>query len=420
MSASAQSISPLRLLSINNFHYRRAGSDACFLDHNALFQARGWETAVFSMKHRENLPSPWQEHFVDEIEFARGYSLLAKARIAGKVLYSREGRARLERLLHGYSPDVVHVHSLYHHISPAILPVLARQRVPIVMTAHDYKLACPAYKMFDGHSICEDCRGGRLLPLIRKRCVHGSRAVSTLVALETAFHRSRRYYERYVDRIVCPSRFLLEKLVEWGWPRERLVYVPNFFDPSLWKPNFQPGRYFLYFGRLAPEKGLHTLVRASALSGCRTRIVGWGTLRRELVELAQRLGAPVEIIDHVPAAEVASLIQGARAVVVPSEWYENASLALIEGFASGKPAIASDIGGNPELVRDGENGWLFEPGNAQALAALLSGVWNEPDDNVELHGRCAHLLVSRSHSADRYYSALTSLYGTLGVRTLAG
>jgi glycosyltransferase involved in cell wall biosynthesis len=203
--------------------------------------------------------------------------------------------------------------------------------------------------------------------------------------------------------------------VEWGWPRERLVYIRNFFDVSLWKPNFHPGRYFLYFGRLAPEKGLDTLVRASALSRCPTRIVGSGPLRGELLKLADRLAAPVEVMDHVCAAELAPLIQDARAVVVPSEWFENASLALIEGFACGKPAIASDIGGNPELVRDGENGWLFEPGNVRALAALLSGVWNESDENLELHGRCAHLLVSRTQGADRYYDAMTSLYGNLGV-----
>jgi glycosyltransferase involved in cell wall biosynthesis len=240
--------------------------------------------------------------------------------------------------------------------------------------------------------------------------------VSALVALETAFHRSRRYYERYVDRIVCPSRFLLEKLVEWGWPRERLVHIPNFFDPALWKPDFRAGQYFLYAGRLAPEKGLRTLIRASALSGCPTRVVGWGTLREELIDLARQLAAPVEFIDHVPSAELAPLIRGARAVVVPSEWYENASLALLEAFASGKPAIAANVGGNPELIRPGENGWSFEPGNAEALAALMSRVWNEPDESVELVGRRAHSLVSRSHSADRYYDAMTDLYDELGVR----
>src|SRR5262245_22437616 len=299
MAASAQSMSRLRLLSINNFHYRRAGPDACFLDHDALFRARGWETAVFSMKHALNLPSPWQEHFVDEIEFDRKHTALEKAGLAGKAIYSCEGRAQLERLLQDYSPDVVHIHNLVHYISPAVFPVLARQGVPIVMTAHDYKLACPANRMFDGRAVCEDCRGNRLLPLIRKRCVRNSRAVSALVAIETAFNSWRRYYDRYVDRIICPSHFMLEKLVEWGWPRERLVYIRHFVDPSLWKPNFQPGRYFLYFGRLAPEKGLQTLVRASALSRCPTRIVGSGPLREELSRLAERLEAPVEVMDHV-------------------------------------------------------------------------------------------------------------------------
>lgn len=403
-----------RLLLANNFHYRRSGSDACFLDQDALFRARGWDTAVFSMQHSENLPSPWQRYFVNEIEFSRDYSVLDMARIAGKVLYSREARGRLRELLRQCSPDVVHLHNIYHHISPAILPVLSQLGVPIVMTAHDYKLACPAYKMHDRHSVCEDCRDGRLMPLIRKRCVKGSFAASALVAAETAFHRARGYYENYIDQVICPSRFMLEKLVEWGWRREQLAHIPNFFDASLWTASFRPGRYFIYFGRLALEKGVETLVRASALSGCPVRIVGWGPLREQLMDLAQRLAAPVEFIDRLDAAQLAPLIQQARAVIVPSAAYENASLAVLEGFASGKPAIASDIGGNPELMTHGEHGWLFEANNPEALADRMRLVWNEPDDHVELMGRRAHARVTREFNADRFYDSLTSLYSELG------
>jgi glycosyltransferase involved in cell wall biosynthesis len=186
----------MRLLSVNNFHYRRAGSDAAFLDHDALFSARGWETAAFSMHHEENLPSPWTSFFVEEVELKRTYSLMTKVRLAGKILYSSEARKQLERLLNVFEPDVVHLHSLYHHISPSILPTLHALGVPIVMTAHDYKLACPAYKMFDGQRICEDCKGGRVAPLIKKRCIHGSAAMSAFVAIESALHRSLGSYER--------------------------------------------------------------------------------------------------------------------------------------------------------------------------------------------------------------------------------
>lgn len=404
------------LLSVNNFHYRRAGSDAAFLDHDRLFRARGWQTAVFSMKHEENLASPWQAHFVQEIELARTHSAANRLRLAAKAVYSLEARRRLSGLLTRFRPDVVHVHSVYHHLSPAVLPALKRQGVPIILTAHDYKLACPAYKMFDGKQICEACRPGSVAPLIRKRCIHGSLAMSSLVAFETILHRWLGSYLDTVSSIVCPSRFLMAKLIDWGWPPERLTCIVNFFDPDIWRPRFEPGKYFLYFGRLAPEKGLATLVRAAAISRQPVKIVGWGQMLQELRSLTTLLDAPVELIDRVDAGRLAELIQQARVVVLPSEWYENASLAVLESFACGKPVIASRIGGNPELVIAGTNGWLFQAGNHEELAALMTQAADESESDLQSRGRAAHDWVHRHRGPDRYFDSMTALYRSLGAR----
>lgn len=405
-----------RLLSVNNFHYRRAGSDAAFLDHDRLFARRGWQTAVFSMAHRDNVDSPWSSHFVDEIELARDYPPMTRLRLAAKVIYSVEARDRLMRLLNRFRPDVVHVHSVYHHLSPSVLSVLRGTGVPVVLTAHDYKLACPAYKMFDGGTVCEDCRGGRILPLVRKRCIHGSLAMSSLVAVEAVVHRALGSYARSVARIVCPSRFLMTKLAEWGWPEAQLSWVPNFFDPGLWQPRFEPGGHFLYFGRLAPEKGLVTLIRAAADSGSRVSIVGWGRERDGLERLAAGARARVEFLDRVGPEALAAMIRECRAVVLPAVWYENASLAVLEAFACGKPVIASRIGGNPELVQAGVNGWLVPPGDEGALAEVLREVDAMPDAALEALGRRAHDWVHRHRGPDRYYDAMLSLYRSLGAR----
>lgn len=403
-----------RLLSINNFHYRRAGSDAAFLDHDRLFARRGWDTAVFSMAHADNLASPWSPHFVDEIELERGYAWPTRLRLATKVLWSVEARDRLRRLLDQFRPDVVHVHSVYHHLSPSVFSVLRGTGLPIVLTAHDYKLACPAYKMFDGRAVCEDCRGGSVLPLVRKRCIHGSVAMSSLVAAESVLHRALGSYRRSITRIVCPSRFLRDKLAAWGWPADRLTWLPNFFEPALWQPRFTPGDHVLYFGRLAPEKGLPTLVRAAAAARCQLTIVGWGREREPLARLAAALDAPVAFVDHLGPAALAERIRACRAVVVPAIWYENASLATLEAFACGKPVIASRIGGNPELVHPGETGWLVPPGDETALAAVLREVLATPDDTIESLGRRAYDWVHHHRGPDRYFEAMTALYRSLG------
>lgn len=402
-----------KLLSIHNYHFRHAGSDILFLAHDRLYREQGWETAVFSMRHRDNLPSPWSEYFVEEIEYGRPYTLRNKLRLAAKVLYSREARAQLGRLLIRFRPDVIHVHNVYHHISPSILPLLRALNVPVVLTAHDYKLACPAWKMYDGTTVCEECRGGRLLPLLRKRCMHGSVALSALIATETALHRYMKVYQNCIDRIVCPSRFMVEKLSEWGWPCERLVHIPNYFDTQDWRPHFEAGGYFLYFGRLSPEKGVATLLRACALTQWPVRIVGSGPSGAELRHLAEALQAPVEFVDHLPQQKLVEQVRGARAVVVPSEWYENAPLAILESFACGKPVIATRIGGNPELVCEGKNGWLCEPREPRSLADCLDRAWHMPDGELEQMGRSAHALVTRDYSSSRYYDAMTCLYDEL-------
>jgi len=409
------SLPPPHLLSINNFHYRRAGSDALFMDHDRLFQSRGWSTAVFSMRHADNEPSVWESYFVEELELTRSYSIADRLRLAGKVMYSFEARAQLQRLLARFSPDIAHVHSVYHHISPAIMPVLHAHGIPIVLTAHDYKLACPAYKMFDGRNICEECKGGRLTPLVHKRCIHGSAAISTLVAAESALHRALGSYD-YVQRIVCPSLFMRRKLIEWGWPAEKLVQVRNFCDASLWQPAFEPGDYFLYFGRLAPEKGLPTLLRAAALARVPLKIVGSGSIQLELLQLAQNLGVQAEFIPHSAAGRLSALIAGARATVLPSEWYENASLAILESMACGKPVIASSIGGNPEMVLPERNGWLFAVRDADALAERLRAVADMPDAALSAIGRQAREFVATEFSSERYFAAMSALYSSVGVK----
>jgi glycosyltransferase involved in cell wall biosynthesis len=409
--ATAQSA----LLSINNFHYRRAGSDALFMDHDRLFARNGWSTAVFSMRHADNEASAWERFFVEELELSRSYSAAAKVRLAGKVLYSTEARAQLGKLLDEFMPDVAHVHSVYHHISPAIMPLLHSRSVPIVLTAHDYKLACPAYKMFDGEKICEACKGGNLTPLLRRHCLHGSRSISALVAVESALHRVLGLYRNYVQKIVCPSQFMRRKLLEWGWPAEQLIHIRNFFDPDMWLPEFRPGNYFLYFGRLAPEKGLTTLLRATALAGVALKVVGSGTMTAQLRQLADSLSLEVEFIPHVSPDRLASLIRGARATVLPSEWYENSSLAILESAACGKPVIASDIGGNPEAVRHGDNGWLFAAGDVEALADRMTSVAMMHGAQLEAMGECSRQLVCSEYSCDLYFEAMTALYGSLSI-----
>jgi glycosyltransferase involved in cell wall biosynthesis len=233
------------LLSINSYHYRRGGSDAVYFDHAKLFSDAGWQTSFYSMHHPKNQPSEWSKYFIDELEFGGDYSIGQKLAMAAKAIYSFEAQRKLRWLLSEHRVDVAHLHCIYHHHSPSILPVLKAQGIPVVLTAHDLKIACPAYKMLNHTGVCEACNKGSVLNVVKHRCVRDSLAASAIVALESGLQRTMRMYERHVDRIVVPSLFFLEKFVEWGWPRERFVHIPNFVDVGHLQPDYRPGNYFL-------------------------------------------------------------------------------------------------------------------------------------------------------------------------------
>ncbi|CAN7363682.1 glycosyltransferase family 4 protein [Duganella sp. LjRoot269] len=404
-----------KLLSINNYHYRRGGSDVVYLEHAALMEELGWDNAFFSMQHPNNLPSDWSRYFVDELEFGHSYSLANKISMAAKAVYSFEAQRKLTRLLADYQPSIAHLHCIYHHLSPSILPTLAKAGVPVVMTAHDLKIACPAYKMLNDEGICERCRDGSVLNVVRHRCVRGSLGASAIVAVESGLQRRMQTYRRYLDKVVVPSRFFMEKFVEWGWPREQFVYIPNYVDASRFAPHYAAGDYFLFFGRLAPEKGVATLLRAAAAAGVRLKIAGTGPIQEQLHALNAELGGAAEFLGYQSGAALHTLIQQARAVVLPSEWYENAPMSVLESCAFGKPVIGADIGGIPEMIEPGQTGWTFPSRDVASLTALLAQVQAMPDSALEQCGRAARAMVEQRFNRDGYVAATLQLYADLGV-----
>lgn len=407
----------LKLLSLNTYNYRRGGSDAVFFDHDRLFRDAGWETAVFTMHHPQNEPSPWSDYFADELEFGHAYSLRQKLVMAGKVVYSWEARTKLGRLLDNFAADVAHAHCIYHHLSPSVLSLLHERGIPTVMTAHDLKLACPAYKMLNKHGICEKCKNGNLLHVIKNRCVHNSLITSTVVAVESAIHKSLGMYKNNLDRVVTPSIFFRDKLIEWGWDPGKLTYIPNFIDANQYAPQYEPGDYFLYFGRLAPEKGVDTLIRAALAAGVRLRIAGTGPYEAELRALLPADSEQVEFLGFCSGEKLWSLIREARAIVLPSQWYENAPISILEAYASGKPVIGARIGGIPEMLQEGETGFLFESGNVSDLADKLTAVSDTPNHQISEMGRAARRYVGATFTAERYFNDMLTLYESLGVGT---
>jgi len=404
----------LKVLLANKFFYRKGGGEVYLFDVMALLQAHGHQVIPFAMRHELNPASDYDSFFVDSVNFDEQNSWRGDFRKALSILYSLEAKRKIEALLDLTRPDIAHIHNIYHQISPSILPVLKRRGLPVVMTVHDLKLLCPNYKMRTHGAICERCKPRRFYQAVLHRCVKDSILASAVCAVESYLHHYSRVYESNVDEFITPSRFYQRKLVEWGIPEKKIVFIPNFTRLDRFVPGYGGEDYFVYFGRLAEEKGLLTLVEAMRRIRRGTLfIVGDGPLSSVLQDAINKYRLQnVRLTGFKRDAELASLIRGARFTVFPSEWYENCSMALIESYAWGKPVIGSNIGGIPEMIEEGKTGLLFEAFNVEDLAAKIRYLHSNPSLASEM-GKNARMKAEQEYSPQAHYSKLIDVYSKM-------
>ncbi|HEY1942638.1 MAG TPA: glycosyltransferase family 4 protein [Roseiarcus sp.] len=410
----------MRLLGVHRLHHRKGGAEGVHLDHLALFRSRGWACAEFAMAHPDNEASEWSAYFPSEFTPPSGLSSL---KALPRFFYSGEARRNFARLLDDFRPDVIHAHGVYHHLTNSILKPARERGVPIVYTLHDYKLVCPAYHFYtEQNGVCEKCRGGRQWNCLTHRCSHGSLAMDALYAVDGLAQWYGGALREAVARFVGPSRFIVEKFAEHGFPREKLRYVPNFFesaDDAAVSPaaveaiRAVHGRHILYFGRLSSEKGLDDLIDAAASAGAPLVIVGDGPKRDELERQAQRLGARCVFTGHLKGAALWAHVEAASAVALPSVSYEIAPKSVLEAQARGRPIVTTRIGGLPEMVEDGVSGLVVEARDRAALAGALKRILAMNEAQLAAFGAKGRAQALSTFTRERYYRDMTAIYAEL-------
>lgn len=280
----------------------------------------------------------------------------------------------MARVLRKTQPDIVHLHGLDRIGSEIVAMVRAhRPSARIVLTLHDFQLICPR----DGLMVTEEgalCH--QASPDACRRC---------LPALSVARHALRRAHLgavlSQVDRFVAPSRFLRDRFVAWGLPAGRIALVPNGVQAAAMPALPERGDRFAYFGNIADHKGVHVLLDAAARLArdeVRVSISLHGGFTWSAEAERARLGTALEraapVAQHLgPYArqDLPALMARTDWVVVPSTWWENAPLVILEAQRAGRPVICSGIGGMAELVEHGRTGLHVPPGDAAALAETI-------------------------------------------------
>ena len=399
----------MKILMVNKFFYIKGGSETYYFALRRMLEKLGHTVVDFSMADEKNFPSSYSDFFVSNVDYNGDLSVTQKLRAAKNLIYSNEAKKKLDALIRQEKPDIAHLHIFQHQISLSILDVLKKHNIPVIYTAHDLQMLCPNYQMLTGGHVCERCKGGNYMSCIQNRCIKDSRLKSALGTVEAYYNRLTRKYD-ILDRIITPSAFYRQKFLEFGVAPERVVHIPNFLDRECPQVNPMPAEppYYLYLGRLSHEKGIPTLIRAAKKTDIRLKIVGGGPLYEQL---KPEETDKVELLGFKSGQELTDLVGNAKAVILPSEWYENGPYSAIEALQLGRPIIGADIGGIPELIRD--NGFLFESGSVDALAAAIEKMEALDADAYAEACKASSRLFESAYTQQAHLPRLSEVYGAL-------
>ncbi len=399
----------MNVLQINNNHHTIGGSDTVYFNTGALLADAGHDVSFFAGQSPKDLPAADAEYFPSALDTKNaGLSDIAR------YFYNVDARRKMLKMIADKGPfDVAHLHIYYGRITSAILAPLKKAGTTLIQSTHEYKLISPNYTLERNGTICQQCAQGNTLHVLRNRCKDNSLSRSILSLAE--FHISRLLGDvRLMDRFICVSHFQRKLFADAGIPEEKLVTLHNFVDPEALQPATPTtrGEHLLYFGRIEKLKGIDTLLAATQAAGVKLKIAGVGATQDEVERVAAERD-DVEFLGFVSGEPLRRLVAEAKAVMVPSEWFENCPMTVLEAKAVGTPVIGARIGGIPELIRDGIDGYLHEPGDVNGLTEAIEKLNNADFDALS---KAAYQDVQDHYSPKAHLAALMDIYLAAGAK----
>lgn len=404
----------MKVLLIDVYNYNKGGAETVCFNTGKLLEEHGHSVVYFTLKWPQNNPSPYSKYFPESKETRKGP--LKQVKNVINYFYHFEAARKMEQLIEDEHPDIAHIHLLWGQITPSIFPVLRRHQIPILFTVHDYRIVCPAYTFRDGRGhICEACRGKYFYKCFTHTCTKGSKLMSAVMAMEQYFRNWFFNPAKYIDGFMYVSNFardIQEKYMPALKAKPKITLYN--FSTSIVKvaKGFPRDKYFLFFGRLSYEKGVKTLMEAfKRMPKCRLKIVGTGPLEVELKQMKERQKLDnIEFLGYKRGKELTDLVANAYFVIVPSEWYENNPMTIIEAYSVGTPVIGARIGGIPEIVVEGKSGYQFVSGDVDDLVATVQRADGLNKADYESFSRGAIAFANANLSVESYYPKLIGFY----------
>ena len=271
----------------------------------------------------------------------------------------------------------------------------------------DYKFISPNYNLYHHGQVSECGVDGKYYQCLLNNCLENF-SDSLLATLE-AYFVAGKGYKNMINKYLSPSNFLRAKFVKAGFDEKNILYLPNAITDNNFKMSSGDLDYVAFVGRLSDEKGLKYLLGAAGkLSNIRFVIVGDGPQRVELEKIKNdnQLNN-VEFVGQKNGVELDSLIAGARLLVLPAVWYENAPLSILEAKAHGKIIVASDIGGISEML---PKELLVKPADEVALSQKIDEWFNKNETDRQAMSERLFGQASAENRPEIYLQRLLKVY----------
>ena len=409
----------MKVLLVNKYHYVRGGSETYYFGLAELLRKAGHEVIFFAMQDKKNIPCEQSEYFVSNVDFNGELSIREKVNAAVRMIYSLEAKKKISALIEKEAPDIIHINLFHRVLTASIVDAAKKYHIPVVLTMHDLNCFCPNHTMLDHGKICEACLHGNYLNCVKRVCFKDSRAKCLMAALESEYNKLSGLYNK-IDLYITPSEFYRKKMIESGLTRNKVLCLRNFLLKNMFETEKSVGgSYYLYFGRLSEEKGVMTLLKAvQNAPKVRLEIAGTGPMEQVLQDYVrnENMDDRVHFNGFLSGKALSDIVAGAKCIVLPSEWYENGPYSIMEAMAAGKPVIVSGEGGLPEIVQDGENGYICEAYKPKSLAECLRKIERLDERQYEQMCSNASAKATQMFCAEKYLSNLLAEYQRLTVQ----
>jgi len=410
----------MKIVLVNYRYFISGGSERYMFNIISLLESKGHEVIPFSVKHIQNEPSIYESYFIDAIgcgeeiyghEYKRNFKTIFK--VLSRMIYSFEAKRKFKELLVKEKPDIIYILQFQNKISCSIIDIAYKLNFPIVQRISDFSHICidAILYRYEKKEICEQCLNGSKINGVFNKCANNSFIISVIKVLALKVQDVLNIRNK-ISAFIIPANSTVSKFIEFGIKEEKIVHIPTFFKFK--KENFgnlSYTNYFLYVGRIEPDKGLFTLIKAFENTNYNLIIIGFSNDGYDvsIKEYLKDKKHNITFTGKLNFDEIAPILEKCLCTICPTEWYDNFPNSVLESYAFKKPVIASNLGSLNEIVIENKTGIHFEAGNYESLRIALNYMDSNKNDVIRM-GENAYTELKTNYSEQQHYEKLIDVF----------